>query len=91
MPRYVTAIDQSATSSTVCARALRQDFCVRSDVGDAGYAQSFDESIDKARIIAEEELLPRRFDVVVRLALQQFGSRRFCLRPIPEKSERRRK
>jgi len=87
MPRYVTAIDQSATSSTVCARALRQDFCVRSDVGDAGYAQSFDESIDKARIIAEEELLSRSRRAVGRLALPQFGGYRFRLRPFAEKTQ----
>jgi len=59
--------------------------------GNAGYPQSFDEPIDEAHIIAEEEFLSRRFDVVVRLALQQFRGRCFRLRPIPEKSERRRK
>ena len=59
----------------------------RSDVGDAGYAQSFDESIDKARIIAEEELLSRRPGAVVRLALPQFDGHRFRLRPFATKAQ----
>ena len=87
MPRYVTAIDQSATSSTVLRQGLASGFCVRSDVGDAGYAQSFDESVDKARVIAEEQLLSRRRGAVVRLALPQFGGYRFRLRPFAEKTQ----
>jgi hypothetical protein len=34
-------------------------------VCNTGYTQSFDEPIDEAYIIAEEELLSRRFNVVV--------------------------
>jgi len=43
-------------------------------VGDTGYTQSFDESINKTAIIAEEKLLPRGVGAVVRLALPQFTS-----------------
>ena len=87
MPRYVTAIDQSATSNPVLRQGFASGFCVRSDVGDAGYAQSFDESIDKARIIAEEELLSRSRRAVGRLALPQFGGYRFRLRPFAKKAQ----
>ena len=52
-------------------------------VCNTGDTQSFDEPIDEAHIIAEEELLSRRFNVVVWLALQQFHGHRFRLRPIP--------
>jgi len=56
-------------------------------VGDTGYTQSFDESINKAAIIAEEKLLPRGVGAVVRLALPQFSRHRFRLRLLAEKAE----
>lgn len=55
-----------------------------------GYAQSLDEAVDKARIVAEEKLLPRVFGAVVRLALQQFDRRGFRMRSV-ERSRKCRK
>ena len=58
---------------------------------DTGDTQPFDEAIDEAAIIAEEQLLSRGLEAVVRLALQQFGGRRFRLRLLTKKTKRRRK
>src|SRR5262245_55420338 len=53
--------------------------------------QAFDESIDKALVIAEEQLLPRGAGGVARLALQELGGHRLRLRLLAQNSQRGRK
>ena len=61
---------------------------VRLRFKDTCHMQTFDVSIDKARVITEEKLLSCSLGAVIRLALQQFSCRRFRLRSLSQKAQR---
>ena len=88
MRQTVTLPPRRASMSLGATAAALSGLRHKLDVRDTGYTQSFNVSIDKAWIIAEEEFLSRSVGSVVRLALEKLTGDPFRLRALADKSQR---